>query len=83
MEKIAWDGPKWGREGLFPTNPDLANILGDMDLDVDNYHFLFLGFQLYGFPGSQISKIWPGPARGRGPGLSHMDHKVLVFWCKY
>ena len=38
MEKIAWDGPKWGREGFFPANPDLAGILGDMDLDVENCH---------------------------------------------
>ena len=27
-QKIAWDGPKWGREVLFPANPDL-----DMNLD--------------------------------------------------
>ena len=38
MEKIAWDGPKWGREGLFPANPDLADILGDMDLHFANFH---------------------------------------------
>ena len=35
MEKMAWDGPKWGREDLFLANPDLADILGDMDLDLD------------------------------------------------
>ena len=33
MEKIAWDGPKWGREVLFPANPDLADILGDTDFN--------------------------------------------------
>ena len=38
MEKIAWDGPKWGREFLFPANPDLADIWGDMDVDFDNFH---------------------------------------------
>ena len=43
MEKIAWDGPKWDREGLFPANPDLANILGRMDLDFQNVYF-FLHF---------------------------------------
>ena len=26
-QKIAWDGPKWGREGFFPANPDLVDIL--------------------------------------------------------
>ena len=36
MEKLAWDGMRWGREVLFPANPDLADILGDMDFDFDN-----------------------------------------------
>ena len=60
MEKIAWDGPKWGREVLFPANPDLADILGRTDLDFDMC-FSFVGFQISEYPGSQISKIWPGP----------------------
>ena len=33
---MAWEGPKWGREVLFPANPDLADILGDTDFDFDN-----------------------------------------------
>ena len=33
MEKIASDGPKWGQEDFVPTNPDLADILGRMDLN--------------------------------------------------
>ena len=36
MEKMAWDGPKWGREDFFPTNPGLANILGRTDLHFEN-----------------------------------------------
>ena len=36
MENMAWDGPKWGRELLFPASPDLADILGDMDYDFEN-----------------------------------------------
>ena len=40
MEKMAWDGPKWDWEDLFPTNPDLADVLGRTDLDFDNIHFL-------------------------------------------
>ena len=44
MEKIAWDGPKWSREALFPANPNLADILGDIDFDFANFYFLmFLG----------------------------------------
>ena len=39
MEKIAWDGPKWGREVLFPANPDLADILGDTDFDFEDFDF--------------------------------------------
>ena len=35
--KMAWDGPEWGREGLVPANPDLANILGNMDLDFEMF----------------------------------------------
>ena len=38
-EKLAWDGSKWGRESLFPANSDLADILGDMDVDFENFHF--------------------------------------------
>ena len=40
MVKIAWDGPKWGQEDLFPTNPDLVDILGNMDIDFDNSCFI-------------------------------------------
>ena len=41
-------------------NPDLADILGDMDFDFGNFYFLdFLDPK---FPGSQISKnlAWAG-----------------------
>ena len=36
---MAWDGAKWGREDFFPTNPDLADILGRTDLDFENFYF--------------------------------------------
>ena len=67
MEKMAWDGPKCGREGLFPANPDLANILGDMDLDFENFNFLdskFLEFQVPRFPKSGLGRAW---GLGLGP----------------
>ena len=38
MEKMAWDGLKWARKVFNPANPDLADILGDMDLDFENFH---------------------------------------------
>ena len=58
MEKMAWDGPKWGPRGLFAANPDLADILGRMDLDFENLYFLdlldptFLDFQVPRSPNS-------------------------------
>ena len=39
MEKIASNGPKWGRELFFPTNPDLANILGRTVFDFEIFYF--------------------------------------------
>ena len=57
-QKMARDGPKWGREDCFPTNPDLADILGRTDLDFENFYILdFLGSQIPRFPGSQISRF--------------------------
>ena len=38
--KNVWGGPKWGREGIFPANPDLADILGRTDLEFENFYFL-------------------------------------------
>ena len=52
MEKMASDGPESGREDFFPTNPDLADILGRTDLNFENlylFDFLdpeFLDFQV-------------------------------------
>ena len=73
MEKMAWDGPKWGREDFCPTNPDLANISGRTDLDFEIvyfFHFLdpkFLDFQVPRFPKSGPGWAW---ALGRvGPRL--------------
>ena len=61
-----------GPGGFFPTNPDLADILGRTDLNFENFYFFhfwtptFLDFQIQksgfpdfqksGFPGFQ--KIW-------------------------
>ena len=51
------DGPKWGQEDFFPTNPDLADILGDTDFDFENFYFLdFLGSQLG--PGLGPAWVW-------------------------
>ena len=67
-----------GSGGFFPTNLDLANILGRTDFDFENFYFL-------DFFGSQISGLGPAWARawaqawarawarlgpGLGPGLA-------------
>ena len=65
------DGPKWGQEDFFPTNPDLADILGRTDFDFENFYFLdFLGSQL-GLPawaqlGPSLGPAWAqlGPSLG-------------------
>ena len=54
---MAWDGPKWDPQGLFRTNPDLADILGRTDLNFENFYSLFVGPRISGFPGPQISKL--------------------------
>ena len=69
MEKIAWDGPKWGREVIFPANPDLADILGRTDLDI--FYFYIYWIPNFWISRFQISKIWP--LAGFGPCLSHLD----------
>ena len=54
MEKMASDGPKWGQEDFFPTNPDLANTLGRTDLDFENFYFFhFLDPKFLDFPTSK------------------------------
>ena len=30
---------KWSQEVIFPTNPDLADTLGDTDFAFENFHF--------------------------------------------
>ena len=55
-------GLKWpnGAKKIgFPTNPDLANIFGDTELDFENFYFWdLLGIQLTGFPGSRIFRLF-------------------------
>ena len=56
--------PQIGPGGFFPTNPDLADILGRKDFDFENFYF----FDFFGIPNYQISRspeIWPGPGLGR------------------
>ena len=56
----AKNGPRWAQEDLFPTNPDLADILGRTDFDFENFYLL-------DFFGSQISGLGPAWAHPLGP----------------
>ena len=69
MEKMAWDGPKWGREDFFLTNPGLANILGRTDLDFENFYvFHLLDPKFLDFT---VPKFWISrPPKNRGVWLS-------------
>ena len=52
---MARDGPKWGREVLFPANKNLADILGRTDFDFEIFYFLlFLDSK---FPDFQVSRF--------------------------
>ena len=58
-----------GPGGFFPTNPDLADILGRTDFDFENFHFLdFLDpkFPDFQVPDFQISRnlAWAGLGLG-------------------
>ena len=58
------DGPKWAQEDFFPTDPDLADILGRSDFDFENFHF-------WDFFGSQISGLGPHGPTHLGPAWAH------------
>ena len=60
---------------FFPTNPDIADILGRTDLDFENLYFLDFGgckfpdFQVPRFPGFQksgLGQAWAGPGLALG-----------------
>ena len=85
MEKWRGMAPNGAGRIFFPTNPDLANILGRTDLDFENFHvfhFLdpkFLDFQVPRFPTSGLGLgpglgLWPGLGRAR----EHQGHHCLV-----
>ena len=68
---------------FFPTNPDLADMLGRTDLDFENFYFILF----FGIPNSHISRFpdfqksglgqaWAGlgPGLGRaGPGMGRAE----------
>ena len=78
-QKIAWEGPKWGREVLFPANPDLANILGDTDFDFENLHFWdFLGpkFLAWAQIGPGLGPAWARLGPSLGPAWAQLGPRL-------
>ena len=62
--QVLFPFPKWGREVLFPPNPNLADILGDTYFDFENFYllvcevvweFLFTHFNGQGLNGKEDS----------------------------
>ena len=68
MVKFARNRMKWGREVFCPTNPDLADILGDMDMEFENFVFDIFWIQNLQSQAPRFPKSGPGQA-GLGPGL--------------
>ena len=70
-----------GPGGFFPSNPDLADILGGTHFDFDNFHFLFFwfpDFQTGLGPGlvrawgwAWLGQAWAWPRPGLGPWAGH------------
>ena len=64
-----------GPGGFFPTNPDLADILGRMDLNFENncfFDFLdpkFPDIQVPNFQKSGLGQAWAWAGLWLGPGL--------------
>ena len=59
---LGW--PQMGPGRFFPTNPVLADILGDMDFDFEKFYF----FDVFGSQISGLGPAWAHPL-GPGPGL--------------
>ena len=69
MEKMAWDGPKWGQEGMLPTNSDLADVLGRTDLRI----FISLIFWIPNFWISRSPDFQNMARAGLGPGRAGLE----------
>ena len=70
-QKMGPDGPKWGQEDFFPTNPDLADILGRTDLDFENFYFFdLLGPKILAW--AQLGPTHLGPSTWAPRGPTHL-----------
>ena len=61
-----------GPGGFFPTNPDLADILGRTDFDFEIFYLFCFYSKFPDFQDPKFPEIWLG--RGFGPGLGRAGH---------
>ena len=62
------DGPKWGQKDFFLLIQTLPTFWAERIWVLRISIFEILWIPISEFPGSQISKIWPGPSQaGLGP----------------
>ena len=69
------NGPKWGQEDFFPTNPDLADILGRTDVNSDYFIFVFI----FSGPSKKIAQMAPNGARRI---FSLLIQTLPTFWAE-
>ena len=84
---MAWGGPKWGQDDFFPTNPDLADILGRTDLNFEKC-YVFLIFWTPNFqtppppppPTDELSdsNLTPLPTH---PGIKYVARALAAMKC--
>ena len=67
----------WAQEVLFPANPDLADMLDDMDSNLGMLSFEILFHSELPNPGSPTSRnrAWAGPGLGLGPRVGWPSEK--------
>ena len=82
MEKMAWDGPKWGREVFFQLIQALPTFWAERIWILRTFFFFhfsdpkFLDFQVPRFPKSGLGRAWAlgrvGPRVGRAWALGRV-----------
>ena len=68
-----------GARRIFPTNPDLADILGRTDSDFENFYFLdFFGSQL----GPSLGPAWAQLGPSLGPAWARLGPSLGPAWAR-
>ena len=77
---------KWGQEDFIPTNPDLADILGDTDFDFEIFLApKFPDFQvpdIANFQKSGLGPAWDRLGPGLGPAWARLGPSLGPAWAR-